>query len=428
MRFEASDLFTLRNVGSKSGKPEWANQQAYRQHRWKGAPEDLAGPGIYGLFFKGTLFYVGIFAGASADPFRGSVLDRWQKHVTYQLLRAPVISFARSELQRILNEIDGPVRDAIARCLPDGSSTDCAALPAEHPLIGGGTCCTFRKARFAARNWDAIGPESGDQFLQHITFVYERIPGDAATLALLTGADDAQRRKWIKHRWLASRERQLIEVLRPACNSEIAPGSERSDVGIEEFEAELRKALARDSLTAFAPEAAAASGLAPSPHRPTIEADLDPASAVADPAAEAEDAPEDRDPMALAERDTTVEEQLFRRDLPVAIEDLVDEIEQDCPSRFATYFTRTGKGDFRVALQAADGRNERVLLRLHVTRGILHCETLASVEACQALGFDARPLGGKPMNAVFDIDPAEHGASDVFTVAGAAIQALKPSA
>ncbi|WP_289016073.1 hypothetical protein [uncultured Methylobacterium sp.] len=429
MRFSASDLFTLREVGSRQGKPAWANKRAYRQPRWKGVPEELAGPGIYALLLDNSLFYVGLFAGGIRDPFGGSVLDRWYKHITFQCMRAPEICFAPRELRKILAEIDGPVGDDIARCLPDGRDTDCSSLdPDFHPLIAGrnGPSCTFRKARFASRHWRSIGPDAdpGDRILERMTCVYERIPEDGLSLSLLEGSSEEERASWVKFRWLKPREAELIASLRPMCNFEIEPGTERSDIGAAVAEAALAEALAKP-LEAFAAgvRKAGQSTSARASDRPDGEAWADSdrnAGVVAgsDPDYDLEGEAVE----ALTERDTSAGEVRFRNRLSPAGEALTAEVERECPTMFSTQFTATP--DFRVKLKMPDGRTERVLLRLSTSNGLLRGESLAGAAACRALGLQAEGLIGATMKSVFHVDPAIHGASVLFAVAGAATQAL----
>ncbi|WP_024849951.1 hypothetical protein [Aminobacter sp. J41] len=229
--FPASHIFYLQEVTPVAGKPTYANLKARRLPQWRGAPAPLRGPGIYGLFCKERLFYLGLYAGANKNPFGCSVLDRWFKHLTFQSLRAPELTFVASNLYRLVNEEKGPAVDAIVvpRCRDVGTWTH-----EQSPLVGKrghGACTSYHKARFAVRNWDIFAPGNEDRMLSEVSFVYVRY--DDETANLLQGADDAGKAKWVKNKWLRPRESYLIEVLKPICNSESLVY--RDDVGVEEF-------------------------------------------------------------------------------------------------------------------------------------------------------------------------------------------------
>lgn len=403
MIYNASDLFTLRDVGHPHGKPEWANVRAYRLSRWRGTPPELTGPGIYGLCLDDSLFYIGLFAGASQDPFGGSVLSRWFKHITYQSLRSPHIRFARQELKDILRDIEGPVSTDFRRCLPSNGNTDWETIDSnEYPLVAdrNGASCTFNKARFAAKNWGLLGPGNETGLLQRITCIYHRIPRDTDALMRLNGSIDKERRNWVKFKWLKPREAMLIEALRPICNHEIKAGSERR-VSIEEADTAIANALS-GPFPSFASNIQSMTGQ----FGPIEPQDTQPPPQVVD-------SPDNE--LDLLEDETSVDEARLRSRLSTEGEALVDELQETCPSGFNAYFTNTP--DLRIALKHP---SERVLLTLSSRYGSLRCRTRASVAACRAIGFDAKPAGGGGMSAEFLFEPMAHELSALFAVAGAA--------
>ncbi|NTF23548.1 hypothetical protein G6L37_34825 [Agrobacterium rubi] len=226
---KASSLLTLHEV-NVPGLPPFANLKARRLPEARKL-ESLKGPGIYGLFCKDRLYYVGIYTGASKRTFAGNVLDRWDMHLTYHSLRSPKIRFVPSNMLRILQEIEGEAADVFAEMLGGRDVTLDALRGGDIPFVGNGPSCTFNKALFAARNWDVFAPGDNDRILSNVSFVYGRV--DDPSKALLEGVDEATAYQWAKYKWLKPRETALINDLRPICNSET--GDFREDVTSAEF-------------------------------------------------------------------------------------------------------------------------------------------------------------------------------------------------
>jgi hypothetical protein len=250
---KASSVLSLEEV-SAPGLPPFANLKARRLPEARKL-DSLKGPGIYGLFCKDRLYYVGLYTGASNKTFAGNVLDRWDMHLTYHSLRSPKISFVASNMLRILRELPGEPADTFARMLGGRDLTLEDLRKADVPFISTGPSCTFNKALFATRNWDVFAPGDNDRILSEVTFVYGRV--DDASAELLEGAEGGDAYHWAKYNWLKPREGELIEALKPICNSET--GDFREDVTsadfIEALKAQLAKPLAR-YVTAPAPVAA----------------------------------------------------------------------------------------------------------------------------------------------------------------------------
>lgn len=236
---KASEVLSLHD-DVVSGLPTFANLKARRVASARKL-DSLKGPGIYGLFCKGQLYYVGIYTGASKKTFAGSVLDRWYMHLTYHSLRSPKIRFVASNMLRILRELQGEPSDIFAEMLGGRDLSLDDLRNANVPFIGSGPSCTFNKALFATRNWDVFAPGNEEKMLSEVTFVYARVEDASATL--LDGASGFEAYHWAKINWLKSREGALIESLKPICNSET--DEFREDVGAEEFMTALRSEFKR---------------------------------------------------------------------------------------------------------------------------------------------------------------------------------------
>lgn len=240
--YSADELFYLRE-DTKVGQPSFANLHADPKEAWKGSPEALRGPGIYGVFCKGKLAYVGVYTGNKRQTFVGSAIDRWFKHLTYFSLRSPKISFSPQNMKRVLKELpDGEPKRVFAELV--GADWETLGLKTiQVPFLTGGTSCTYNKAKFATQNWDVFAPGREADMMSEVSFVYARfLPQTAPLLKTLAGTPEGY--NWVKKHWLKSREHHLIMTLRPICNSETKKGH-RDDVGVNEFIAELRAEMAK---------------------------------------------------------------------------------------------------------------------------------------------------------------------------------------
>jgi hypothetical protein len=388
--YTASDLFTLRETIPVAGKPAWMNLRAAVRPEWRGEPDALTGPGIYGVFLDGSLFYIGLYAGKAGRPFGGSVLERWSKHATYHILRAPEVVFAKSQLDRIIAELTGPAAD-IAACVAQETDAAKSPLVEKH-----GGSCTFNKARFAARHWETLGPGNEETLLARISFVYHQLPRSWDSRRETVDGEGGSR--WVKRHWLCPAEKALIEAFNPICNGETTPGTERDGIGPDEVEKMMAALFGGDGDA-----------------RPVSEndgADLGNEGTSLDTStAEAE---------AEGDDDATDGERKFRARLSTDGAALVEELSTRCPRSMTIGFTDTP--DLRLYVNQP---RRRVLLTMSTRAdGQITCHTLASVALCRALGFDAKEERGGPMKAGFTLDPMAVDVTDLVAVGGAAVQSL----
>jgi len=244
--YSAEKLFEL-HKDIKKGQPSFANLRADPKEAWKGSPAVLRGPGIYGVFCKGNLAYVGVYTGNKRKTFVGSAIDRWFMHLTYFSLRSPKISFAPKNMARILAELsDGAPSKAFATLLEKANWKAGDLKGVQVPFLTGGNSCTYNKANFATRNWDVFAPGKETEMMTNISFVYARfLPETVSLLGNLAGTPEGYR--WVKKKWLTPREGHLIKTLRPICNSQTKKDP-RHNVCVDEFitalRAEMEKPLA----------------------------------------------------------------------------------------------------------------------------------------------------------------------------------------
>lgn len=387
----AGTLFKLTPVNPVEHKPGFMNLAARRRPGRALENEHLKGAGIYGLFLRDKLFYVGIFSGANADTLAGTVLTRWILHVTYQTLRSPKICFAYSGIRKILTAPSSPAFDAIAHAAGGREASHDDLKACEHPLLEKqGATCTYNKARFASLNWDVFQPGKEAEIETAVSFVFARLDPQA-----LAGAPhmDVSHRNWIKFKWLKPCEDAVIRALKPICNSETAPGTERL-ASPEDFRVALAEAAAAP-LPAYVPVESGGDG---------IPAKL-PEDPVAAPVQEVE----------AGELDSiSFGETAFRSRLQVAGEAWIDELEQICPIGLEVAFVNIPE------LRVYGESNHRVLIRVRSTKsGKL--TVFARVGPCtaKALGFGNAIVDGDWTR--FALDCAEHQPSALIALAGAAL-------
>jgi len=367
--YKAAELFTLQEKVAPVGKPKWMNLHARLRAEYRGEPAALTGPGLYAVFLRGHLTYIGLYAGKRDRPFGGSVLDRWFKHLTYHSLRAREISFSADALAK-MPTLEGPVAMSIAQLSGDVQNS---------ALLGRSEAsCTLNKVRFAQHHWDVLGPPNKDGLLEDFSFAYWQLPREWADK--IPDDIDVPPSQWVKRHWLRTPEREMIRRLDPVCNSQTVSAAVIDGATVAEVED------AATCLFATFPV-----GQVDAPFSPVEE----------------EAGSRDDD-------ESVVEDQVSATSIGEA---LLTELQQDCPAGFLVYATDVP--DIRIALVAPIGR-----IKVIVEFGpkALKGKTHASVAACAQLGFEGRSLdNGK---SEFTFDPARHGASDLIALAGAAMTRL----
>lgn len=363
--YQAAELFTLQEKVAPAGKPAWMNLHARPRPQYRGEPPALTGPGLYAVFLRGHLTYIGLYAGKKDRPFGGSVLERWSKHLTYHSLRAGEVCFSAAALAA-MPQLDGPAASEIAQLSTDIANS---ALLGTH-----GASCTLNKVRFAQHHWDRLGPPNKDSLLEDFSFGYWQLPRDWA--AQIPDDRDIAASHWVKRHWLRGPERAMIRALAPVCNNETTVDEVTDGASVAEVEA----AAARLFATFDAPHA-----------------EVQPETLV-----------ETEDEESRAEEAVSA---------TPAGEALLHDLEQDCPAGFLVY--ATDLPDIRIALADPVGRTKvMVELRPNTLKGKTH----ASVAACTRLDFEARARDdGK---SEYRFDPERHGAADLFALAGAALARL----
>lgn len=391
--YRADTLFKFRIVTPKEGTPAWMNLVVDRHEEWRGEHQQFKGPGLYGVFLDDALFYVGLYAGTKAQPFGGSVFHRWHQHIAYQIGRSPKINFTPARMREILSH-DGVFAKAFLDSF-SASGIDTDALDtAVHPLIAKknrngqrAASCTPSKICFAERNWATLNPDATDADLENLMsrfkFVYQQWPRDWSDRV----APDAGQRPgdWVLSQWLAAPEAMLIEDYQPACNHQTHT-SAPTVVSPNTFAARLAEIVAELG-TVETPFITAAS------HDDDYDEATDPAE------------------------ESFLDAVEIWRWSGTLVRDLIS----GCPNALDVYFT--DKPDLRIGLKqpyARPGqRGPGIEVLLTVSAGKktgIQFQTCAPPEVCVKLGFTPSKRKG-----YFAFDPARHIASDLFSVAGAAL-------
>ena len=162
------DLFDIAVVeprtqrGSAERMPGIFNLDFRYNQRDAGA---LAGGGIYAIYYKGKLLYIGLFTGDKGIPFVSNVASRrFYKHLEALTLRGRNIGFSRKNYDKVV---------ALHR-------PDCSLMQSLKgtlvPRGNGGVKTYLGKVEFASDNWNLFSRIECDRsVLDGFTFVYGRI-------------------------------------------------------------------------------------------------------------------------------------------------------------------------------------------------------------------------------------------------------------
>lgn len=185
---QAIDLFEIKKVNSKEGKPSWANLvfNVKKDHGF-----NKNGIGLYSIFYKGKIIYLGKYLGDNRDPSKGDVLAvRWKKHLQTLSFRGRNVSLSKRPLLDLLNTYP---RHSLVK---DLSASDLKVITCPD-----GNVSSINRVRFAMDNWKDFKNFS----LENFSFLYIQVNP-----------------KLINHISLA--EKDLIKELMPYCNFETPKG------------------------------------------------------------------------------------------------------------------------------------------------------------------------------------------------------------
>ena len=163
-----------------------------------GGPEWFRGAGLYGLFYKGSLIYIGKFLGQKNNPWAGNiVVNRWWAHIATVTAFGHRISFSPSIWQQLQDESPNhPLIIALGKVVRQQVfATD----------RGGAT--SLKRLMFARKHWDTFGHGQPENILRDFCFVYVRATGNGA------GNDIEGIRQAI-----SSAEQDAVVEFSPCCN------------------------------------------------------------------------------------------------------------------------------------------------------------------------------------------------------------------
>jgi hypothetical protein len=141
---------------------------AFRETAEARADQRLAGCGLYGLFFRGRLAYVGKFRGADGNPWGSNVArERWWKHIATVTMRGSAVGSKPGALAFALrNRPSCQMLRALSGCPTYLRPTGCEA--------------SKNRLRFASHYWDEqFSKATVADVLGDFQFLYVRVlPGD----------------------------------------------------------------------------------------------------------------------------------------------------------------------------------------------------------------------------------------------------------
>jgi hypothetical protein len=169
--------------------------------------KELAGGGIYAVYYQDELLYVGLFTGCDGVPFISNVASqRFYKHLESLTMRGRTIGFSPGNYDKAI-ALDRPNCPLIG--ILRGTR-----VPRDNGAVKTYPC----KVEFASNNWDAFRRiERDESVLDSFTFVYGRIGVEHFNR-------DISYQK-VKN-YLNVIEDDLILRHRPCCNEKFSRGSD----------------------------------------------------------------------------------------------------------------------------------------------------------------------------------------------------------
>lgn len=168
----------------------------------------LKGGGIYAVYYRGELLYIGLFTGDRGVPFVSNVASqRFYKHLEALTLRGRTIGFSPRNYDMVI-ALDRPHCPLIG------------ILRATLVPRGNGAVRTYPcKVEFASDNWDSFNRIERDRsLLDDFTFVYGRLSAEHFRSDITY--------QQVKN-YLGAIENKLILDYRPRCNERRVPSSDK---------------------------------------------------------------------------------------------------------------------------------------------------------------------------------------------------------
>lgn len=148
-RYECKDIFDFKIVEPRN------NNIPFRNIQLKSKNLVPSNTGIYFLFFKKELLYIGIFSSNKSGPVDKV---RWLKHIETFTMRGKDSTLAGRSQEYIS-----------ARGYPYFNFKNESFMKAK------GRCSSKMRALFAAKNWDSFRDATPEQILKWFTFLYQPI-------------------------------------------------------------------------------------------------------------------------------------------------------------------------------------------------------------------------------------------------------------
>jgi hypothetical protein len=205
-----SELFFATKIKSLIKGVEFLDQEIKAQ---KNRDENLAGAGVYGLFYQDQLIYVGKFKnGNKGTPFAGNVAKaQWWTHIASMTMRGRKVSVSTTSLRELRSK---EIESSLVMILDP--------VVESHMVKDRGCSSGLRRVLFALEHWNEFEHADMNSLLSFFSFCYIRIP--------FSNEDPAIFRKKI-----GSAENKIIAMLKPRCNKETPIGKARACVFVDEF-------------------------------------------------------------------------------------------------------------------------------------------------------------------------------------------------
>jgi hypothetical protein len=201
-----------------------------------GTKERLRGPGVYSIFYEGSLIYIGKYQGERHNPFTGNVVRlRWLNHIGSMTMRDQRQSYGKRTLDELnaLKVNSNPIAALAASYSVGAVSSD------QHVLMRDRGCqSTAPRARFASEHWADFGCDEGPN-LSQFEFHYFRLEPNEASAGVA-----------VVRELVSAIETDLVAAFLPRCNvsgkGRSTNENEPNDVSAEEVRRYLGASLGHD--------------------------------------------------------------------------------------------------------------------------------------------------------------------------------------
>jgi hypothetical protein len=368
----ASELYQSEDKPPVNGKPLWANQHFKTTHSL--SRQQVAGPGVYAIFYLEKLIYIGTFNGIGTDSCGGNITTiRWNNHLGGFTSRDHRISFNQKVIQQI----------AMAK---SGSDPGNGFANADPKVLSKDQACvsTYNRFLFSTEYWHNFSGVLDKNIMKDFKFTYFQIsPQTVATVSDV-------------RKLVLDVETGLIKELRPRCNSKTLPHLAYTEHSVDFVIEKINEAL-KDAIKAKRNNRIDFSGI----NQPLSKLNLHVKPATI------KTKPESETAIAQTNFLNRIEGNQAAQAFIKAIMDLQS-------PNLEIHFTKTNGADLRIRYKNLNKPRNIFTIYWQVNNQGFSGRTYLPVNQCQLLGLKGAVKDPDPLPTKFFVLPAQHGMDETI--------------